>query len=63
MPVEKLSRKRTQFCSRGAEVPPDVMRAMGVWWAVCRVVKLVSFDVMLMLSSLVTDVAVMVKNR
>ena len=61
MPVEKLSRKRTQFCSRGAEVPPDVMRAMGVWWAVCRVEKLVSFDVML--SSLVTDVAVMVKNR
>ena len=42
MPVEKLSRKRTQLCSSGAEVPPDVTRAIGVWWAVCRVTKLIN---------------------
>ncbi len=52
MPVEKLSRKRTQLCSSGAEVPPDVTRAIGVWWAVWRVTKLINGALWVLASSL-----------
>lgn len=32
--------------SRGAVVPPEVIKARGRWWEVCRVVKLWSWEMM-----------------